>query len=109
MDKTGIRNVEYTETCKIIRKTLREDIRNFNSKIIKTTIEKNGNPKKVKANLFQGRQKITSILDSNGQEITDQDEIFQRIEEFYEQLYDSNTQTEEPVNSNELMPNVINW
>jgi len=33
MDSAGIQNMEYTETCKIIRKKLSEDIRNFNLKM----------------------------------------------------------------------------
>ena len=32
----------------------------------------------------------------NGRQITDQDEILKRIEEFHEQPHDSDTQTEEP-------------
>ena len=54
--------------------------------------------KKAKNNLAQGRQKITSIIDSNEQEIADQDERVKRIEEFDKQLYDSDTQTEEQEN-----------
>jgi len=64
--------MKYIETWK----TLREDIRKINSKMIKTPIKEKGNLKKVKKrNLGQGRRTITIILDSNGQEITDQDEI----------------------------------
>ena len=100
MDGAGIQNVEYTETSKIITKELREDIRNFNSKMIKITIEQTRSVKKVKKNLAQGRQKITGILDSNRQEVTDQDELLKRIEEFYERLYDSDSQTKEPEESN---------
>ena len=52
---------------------------------------------------------ITSILDSNGQELTDQDEILKRIEASYEQLNNSDTQTEESKKSNEAMPNATDW
>jgi len=51
IDSTGSQNVEYTETCKTIRKKVKEDIRNFNSNMIKTTIEQNGSLKNVKKNL----------------------------------------------------------
>jgi len=50
-------------------------ISKYHIKMIKTTIEQNRSPKKAKKNLAQGRQNITSILDSNGQEITDQEWI----------------------------------
>jgi len=58
MDSTGIRNIEYTETYKIIRKELWEDIGNFNSKMKKLH--------KLKKNNIQRRQNILNILDSNG-------------------------------------------
>ncbi|XP_072033063.1 uncharacterized protein [Amphiura filiformis] len=106
---TNIQRVEYTETCKTIRKKLREDIRSYNTKMIKSTIEENKSLKKTYKKLAQGKQKITSLLDSNGQEITDQDEILKRIEEFYEQLYASDTETDEPGEPQEEIPNVTNW
>ena len=40
IDSTGIQNMEYSETCKTIMKKLMEDLRNFNSKMMKTTIER---------------------------------------------------------------------
>ncbi|XP_072028100.1 uncharacterized protein [Amphiura filiformis] len=106
---TNIQRVEYTDTCKTIRKKLREDIRSYNTKMIKSTIEENKSLKKTYKKLAQGKQKITSLLDSNGQEITDQDEILKRIEEFYEQLYASDTETDEPGEPQEEIPNVTNW
>ncbi|XP_072022769.1 uncharacterized protein [Amphiura filiformis] len=77
--------------------------------MIKSTIEENKSLKKTYKKLAQGEQKITSLLDSNGQEITDQDEILKRIEEFYEQLYASDTETDEPGEPQEEIPNVTNW
>jgi hypothetical protein len=109
MDSTGIEGVEYTETCKTIRKKLREDIRNHNSKMIEATIEGNKSLKKTQKKLAHGKQKITSLLDKNGQEITEQDQILKRIEEFYEQLYASDKETEEPGNSFEPIPDVTDW
>ncbi|XP_030850967.1 uncharacterized protein LOC115928190 [Strongylocentrotus purpuratus] len=92
----GIQNVEYVETCKTVRKKLREDIRSYNATMIKSTIEENRSLKKTYKKLAHGKQKITNLLDRYGQEITDQDQILQRIEEFYEQLYNSNKETEDP-------------
>ena len=74
-----------------------------------TTIKQNVCIKKVKKDLVQGQQKITRFLDSNGQESTDKDEILKIIQGLYEQLYDSDIQTEEPESSNELTPNVTDW
>jgi len=62
MDSTDIQNVEHAETCKTIRKRLREDIRNFNSKMIKTIVKQNGSLKKAEKNLAQGRQKLPAFL-----------------------------------------------
>ncbi|XP_072014984.1 uncharacterized protein [Amphiura filiformis] len=77
--------------------------------LLRVTIEENKSLKKTYKKLAQGKQKITSLLDSNGQEITDQDEILKRIEEFYEQLYASDTETDEPGEPQEEIPNVTNW
>ena len=63
----GIQNVEYVETCKTVRKKLREDIRSYNTTMIKSTIEENRSLKKTYKKLAHGKQKITSLLDSNGQ------------------------------------------
>ena len=41
--------------------------------------------------------------------ITDQKEISNRIEVFYEQLYDFDTQREEAKKLNEPIPNVTDW
>ncbi len=95
-DGIGIQNVEYTETCKTVRKKLREDIRKYNTAKIQETIENNRSLKKTKQKLTCGKQKITSLLDKTGEELTDQDMILKRIEEFYEELYNSNV----PVNLN---------
>lgn len=105
----GIQNVEYVETCKTVRKKLREDIRSYNTTMIKSTIEENRSLKKTYKKLAHGKQKITSLLDRNGQEITDQDQILQRIEEFYEQLYNSNKETEDPGEPQEEIPVVTDW
>ena len=106
---TNVQRIEYTETCKTIRKKLREDIRNYNTRMIKSTIEENRSLKKTYKKLAQGKQKITSLFDKDGHEITDQDLILKRIEEFYEDLYASDKDTEEPGEPQEEIPNVTDW
>ncbi len=89
-DGIGIQNVEYIETCKTVRKKLREYIRKYNTAKIQETIENNRSLKKTKQKLTCGKQKIKSLFDETreDQELTDQDMILKRIEEFYE-LYNS--------------------
>ncbi|XP_072033242.1 uncharacterized protein [Amphiura filiformis] len=62
-DGIGIQNIEYTETCKTIRKKMREDIRKFNTRKIKETIENNRSLKKTNKKLSDGKQKIITLLD----------------------------------------------
>ncbi|XP_072051478.1 uncharacterized protein [Amphiura filiformis] len=109
-DGIGIQNIEYTETCKTIRKKMRDDIRKFNTQKIMETIENNRSLKKTNKKLSDGKQKIITLLDKNGQEIRDQDLIPQRIGEFYEQLYQSDKKVEElQQETNEEMPEVTSW
>ncbi|XP_072016969.1 uncharacterized protein [Amphiura filiformis] len=109
-DGIGIQNIEYSETCKTIRKKMREDIRKFNTRKIKETIENNRSLKKTNKKLSDGNQKIITLLDKNGQEIRDQDLILQRLGEFYEQFYQSDKKVEElQQETNEEMPDVTSW
>ncbi|PIK54411.1 endonuclease-reverse transcriptase [Apostichopus japonicus] len=109
MDSQGTDNIEYRETCKTIRKKIREDVRHYNTKMIHDTIENNRSIKKTNKKLGQGTKKINKLLDSNGQEITDQDDILRRIEKFYEELYQSNQQTGDIGDSQEKLPKVECW
>jgi len=109
-DGIGIQNVEYTETCKTIRKKMREDIRKYNTLKIHETIESNSSLKKTKQKLSPGKQKIITLLDKDGNEIKDQDMILKRIEEFYEELYDSSMEAEVLEHENEEeIPIVTSW
>jgi len=51
MDSQGTDNIEYRETCKTIRKKIREDVRNYNTKMIHDTIENNRSIKKTNKKL----------------------------------------------------------
>ena len=106
----GIQNMEYTKTCKTIKKKLGEDIRNHNTQKIKETIENNKSLKKTKKKLSNGKQRIITLLDKNGQEIRDQDMMLKRIEEFYGDLYHSDRGVEDlQQESTEELPDITTW
>ena len=50
--------------------------------------------KKAKQQLSIGEKRISCFLSKSGEPITDQDQILERIEEFYTELYASNDQSE---------------
>ena len=95
MKQNGNRNlIEYREVCKTVRKKIREDCRKFQIQEISETIKNSSSLKKTKRQLAVGEKRISCILDKSGAEITNQDLILERIEEFYTELYSTNSQSQ---------------
>ena len=88
--QNAMHHIEYREVCKTVRKKIREDCRKHNVKLVKETLEKNKSLKKSKRLIAGGRKQISCINNTSGITLTNQDEILERIEEFYTDLYSSN-------------------
>ena len=58
--------------------------------MVEETIRKNKSLKQTNKNTSIGRSGITSLNDEQGRQITNQEQLLNRIKEFYEQLYSSN-------------------
>ena len=86
----NLNHIEYREVCKTVRKKIREDCRQFQIKEITERIKDNASIKKAKQQLSIGEKRISCVLSKSGQPITGQDQILERIEEFYTELYASN-------------------
>ena len=82
-------NIEYVELDKTVKKKIREDIRKHNMNLVEKAIRSGGSIKKTRRTFALGRDRMVSLLDRDGLEITDQDKIIKRIEEFYGELYKS--------------------
>lgn len=83
-------NIEYAELCKTIRKSVREDIRDYNTKAVEEAVEQNKGIKKV-MNRQEGNKKlIPAMKEADGTITTDRDRIVERCAEFYQVLYSRN-------------------
>ena len=81
--------VEYAEICKIHKKKkATEEIRKYNQEIMRETIVTSKSLKKVRRTQKLGQDRLIKLRDKQGREIHDQDQIIERIEEFYNEQYD---------------------
>ncbi|NNK28772.1 MAG: reverse transcriptase family protein, partial [Flavobacteriaceae bacterium] len=96
----NISRIEYAELCKTIRSKIKNNFRTNNIELIEKTITDNKSLKKMKKNNNIGKQEIFTLNDKYGNEITNQEDILNRIKEFYECLYDSTIPIRN-INSNE--------
>ena len=81
--------IEYVEICKTIKEKAREDIRKHNLDEIPETILRQPKLEKVRRTHSLAKNRMITLLDKQGKEIQEQDNIMERIEEFYSELYDS--------------------
>jgi len=93
---TGIQNIEYTELCKTIRKRMKTEIRNYNSKKVQETIEDNRSYKATKRKLTNGKSQMIAIKDEDGNIIYDRDQVINKVKDFYQNLYSSKVQVDPP-------------
>ena len=90
----NVQHIEYREVCKTVRKKIREDCRKFNVKEISECIKANRSLKKGKRDLAIGTKTISCVLSEQGEQITNQDQILERIEQFYTELYSSSNKVQ---------------
>ena len=67
---------------------MREEIRQPNCQLIQTEIENNKNIKKMKQHLITSKKRLLRIKKKDGSTTLHQQEILERIKEFYSTLYD---------------------
>ena len=82
-------HIEYVAVCKTVKKKVRENIRKHNLDEIRETIEASKSLKKVRRTHSLGKNRMITLLDKQGKEIQEQDNIMARIEEYNSELYDS--------------------
>jgi len=81
-DQSAREKIEYSELCKTIRKTMREDIREHNTMRIKEAIE-SGKGLQRAANSKEGcRVLIPSLKEQDGTTTTNRERILERCAEF---------------------------
>jgi len=107
--QSGIQKIEYAETCKTIRKRMKEEIRQYNMKQIEQTIHKNASLKQTRKQFILGKSQVIALKSRDGVVIHDRDKIIKRVEEFYQDLYASKKTLKNPeINEDEEdeIPNI---
>lgn len=81
--------IRYVELCKNIRKRMRNEIRQYNTKVVHQALLANKGAKAARLKVINGRKLMVAINDDQGNTITDREKIVQRCAEFYKKLYSS--------------------
>ena len=104
--KTTIENIEYAELCKTIRKRMRQDLRDANTKKVKDAIETGRGLKKCTSGV--GRKTLTQALkERDGRGIIDRERILKRCAEFYQTLYEEDPSQDMQATSAEEIPSIL--
>ena len=82
-------NIEYVELCKTIRKRMRDEVRQYNTRVIEKVIAQGKGLKAANAKIRAGRPLMSSIMAADGSLITERRKITERCAEFYSELYNS--------------------
>ena len=101
-------HIEYVEIFKTMKKKAREDIRKHNLDEIRETIGASKSLKRVRRTHSLGQNRMITQLDKQGKEIQEQDNITERLEEFYSELYESDQAVTIQTDPEEVPP-IIGW
>ena len=86
-DQSAREKIEYSELCKTIRKSMREDIREHNTMRIREAIESGRGLQKATYSREGCKVLIPSLKEQDGTVTTNRERILERCVEFYENLY----------------------
>ncbi|KAK6043772.1 hypothetical protein COOONC_18724 [Cooperia oncophora] len=81
--------VAYIETCKLLRRMIRNDIRLHHRDLVQKAIATGGSLKIVQNQMSVGRRQPTQLRDKKGKLCVSRNEIKEVIREYYDQLYTS--------------------
>ena len=83
LDATKYGNIEYTQLCKIVRKKMRKEIRNYNDQIVQKALTENRGLKAARPKVRKGKSLMVAIRNKDGSITTRRDKMFQLCGIFY--------------------------
>lgn len=86
-DRYAANNATLRQLNRDITKSVRNDVRKNNKKLITKVIENNKSLRVLRGNLAEGRRNISKLANRNGVIKTNKAEILKITEEFYKELY----------------------
>lgn len=84
-----IEEAKFRELNKLVRKKVTDDVRKYNTNLIKVTIENNKSMKKAKRTVSVGNHIISSIKRQDGSITSNKVEIVEVFKDFFQELYSS--------------------
>ena len=96
-------NIEYAETCKTIRKLLREDVTEYNTTRVEEAVETGKRLKKA-ANKERCKVIIPSLKDEDRNITTSRERILEICAELYRKLYEDAVQNIAKTKAEEVPP-----
>lgn len=78
---------EFRETSKNVNKSLRKDLRNYNSLLVHQCIEDNFNMRVLRSKRSKGTNRIYQLRDVHGNIISKRNKLISVVEDYYSKLY----------------------
>ncbi|EYC11015.1 hypothetical protein Y032_0053g2428 [Ancylostoma ceylanicum] len=79
----------YTETCKLLRRRIREDIRQHHCNLVQKAVQSRQSLRKIRQQAEIGHRQIFQLRDRNGELCRTKPELIKLVTQFYEELYAS--------------------
>ena len=97
---------------KMIKKAVREDVREYDENIVLQTLHETTSSKKANKSLQQNRKLLVSIENESGMKVHNREEIVTTVTDFYKSLYKKSENKEEieavrPPRNEEKTPNIL--
>ena len=104
-------NIEYVELCKAIRVAIKEDVRNFNEKIVQEAIENNKSIKRARGRLAIGKKQILALQKGDGTTTYNRPVILRTVTEYFGNLYkkmgNAEEENQEEIESSENLISIL--
>lgn len=95
----------------LIRKKIKEDLRNYRENLVKNILESTKSVKKIRAELSYGKHWLPSLTNTQGESITIRKDLILEATDFFRKLYDSNieetTHSQRYNDSQETFPSIL--
>ncbi|EYC04314.1 hypothetical protein Y032_0088g2137 [Ancylostoma ceylanicum] len=86
---TALDRLVYTETCKMLRRQIREDIRFHHCQIVQKAVQSRKSLRQIRHETAIGHHQLFQLKDGSGEMCRTKADISRLIKQFYEELYTS--------------------
>lgn len=88
--KKDIGTAEYRILDREVKRSIRKDLRNINTHLVKTALEKHSSLRVLKQGITKGKAWINSLVDNSGTKHYNREKVLEIATTFYKSLYSDN-------------------